>query len=79
MGFKLLGTFGNQVKSGRHAGKYISYTAEDFDNYLLDLFDKIEGKQPIRILVKLKDRISLDPLKRQTTCICSHITNLIVM
>ena len=43
MGFKLLGRCGNQVESGRHAEKYVKYTADDFDNYLLDLFDKIEG------------------------------------
>ncbi|KDP30922.1 hypothetical protein JCGZ_11298 [Jatropha curcas] len=34
-----LGRFGNQLESGRHAGKYIKYTAEDLENYLLDLFE----------------------------------------
>ncbi|KAF3947545.1 hypothetical protein CMV_026337 [Castanea mollissima] len=34
-----MGRFGNQVESGRHAGKYIKYTADDLENYLLDLFE----------------------------------------
>lgn len=34
-----LGRFGSQLESGRHAGKYIKYTAEDLENYLLDLFE----------------------------------------
>lgn len=28
-----------QLESGRHAGKYIKYTAEDLENYLPDLFE----------------------------------------
>ncbi|XP_075663453.1 exocyst complex component EXO70A1-like [Castanea sativa] len=34
-----MGRFGNQVESGRHAGKYIKYTADDLENYLLDLWE----------------------------------------
>ncbi|KAL2492258.1 exocyst subunit exo70 family protein F1 [Abeliophyllum distichum] len=34
-----LGRFGNHLESGRHAGKYIKYTAEDLENHLLDLFE----------------------------------------
>lgn len=34
-----LGRFGSQLESGRHAGKYIKYTADDLENYLLDLFE----------------------------------------
>ncbi|KAG2676218.1 hypothetical protein I3843_12G042700 [Carya illinoinensis] len=34
-----LGRFGNLVESGRHAGKYIKYTAEDLESFLLDLFE----------------------------------------
>ncbi|KAF2302647.1 hypothetical protein P3X46_023512 [Hevea brasiliensis] len=34
-----LGRFGSQLDSGRHSGKYIKYTAEDLENYLLDLFE----------------------------------------
>uniref|UniRef100_A0A2N9ICX2 Exocyst subunit Exo70 family protein n=1 Tax=Fagus sylvatica TaxID=28930 RepID=A0A2N9ICX2_FAGSY len=34
-----MGRFGNQVESGRHAGKYIKYTADDLEGYLLDLFE----------------------------------------
>ncbi|XP_075661396.1 exocyst complex component EXO70A1-like [Castanea sativa] len=34
-----MGRFRNQVESGRHAGKYIKYTAEDLEGYLLDLFE----------------------------------------
>jgi len=34
-----LGRFGNQVESGRHAGKYIKYTADDLESYLLDFFE----------------------------------------
>ncbi|OWM65490.1 exocyst complex component EXO70B1-like [Punica granatum] len=33
-----LGRFGNQLESGRHSGKYIKYTPEDLENYVLDLF-----------------------------------------
>ncbi|KAF3973980.1 hypothetical protein CMV_002651 [Castanea mollissima] len=34
-----MGRFGNQVESGRHAGNYMKYTADDLENYLLDLFE----------------------------------------
>lgn len=34
-----MGRFGSQVESGRHAGKYIKYTADDLEGYLLDLFE----------------------------------------
>nr|KJB51196.1 hypothetical protein B456_008G205800 [Gossypium raimondii] len=34
-----MGRFGSQLESGRHAGKYIKYTPEDLENYLLDLFE----------------------------------------
>ncbi|KZV21748.1 exocyst complex component 7-like [Dorcoceras hygrometricum] len=34
-----LGRFGCQLESGRHAGKYIKYSPEDLENYLLDLFE----------------------------------------
>ncbi|CAI9757344.1 unnamed protein product [Fraxinus pennsylvanica] len=34
-----LGRFGNHLESGRNAGKYIKYTGEDLENYLLDLFE----------------------------------------
>ncbi|GMJ00102.1 exocyst subunit exo70 family protein F1 [Hibiscus trionum] len=34
-----MGRFGNQLESGRHAGKYIKYTPDDLENYLLDLFE----------------------------------------
>ncbi|XP_057972355.1 exocyst complex component EXO70B1 [Malania oleifera] len=34
-----MGRFGNQLESGRHAGKYIKYSPEDLENYLLDLFE----------------------------------------
>ncbi|KAF3973982.1 hypothetical protein CMV_002653 [Castanea mollissima] len=34
-----MGRFRNLVESGRHAGKYIKYTAEDLEGYLLDLFE----------------------------------------
>ena len=34
-----MGRFRNLVESGRHAGKYIKYTAEDLESYLLDLFE----------------------------------------
>ncbi|KAK7820116.1 exocyst complex component EXO70A1 [Quercus suber] len=42
-----MGMLGNQVESGRYAGKYIKYTADDLESYLLDLF---EGSP--RILLK---------------------------
>ncbi|XP_052176428.1 exocyst complex component EXO70B1-like [Diospyros lotus] len=38
-----LGRFGNQLESGKHAGKYIKYTPEDLENYLLDLFEGTPG------------------------------------
>lgn len=34
-----MGRFGNQLESGRSSGKYIKYTPEDLENYLLDLFE----------------------------------------
>ncbi|KAM3751995.1 hypothetical protein ACB098_04G154400 [Castanea mollissima] len=34
-----MGRFRNLVESGRHAGKYMKYTAEDLEGYLLDLFE----------------------------------------
>ncbi|CAK9170289.1 unnamed protein product [Ilex paraguariensis] len=34
-----MGRFGSQLDSGRNAGKYIKYTPEDLENYLLDLFE----------------------------------------
>jgi exocyst complex protein 7 len=34
-----LGRFGNRVESGRYAGKYIKYSADDLQSYLLDLFE----------------------------------------
>ena len=34
-----MGRFRNLVESGRHAAKYIKYTAEDLESYLLDLFE----------------------------------------
>ncbi|GFP98306.1 exocyst complex component exo70a1 [Phtheirospermum japonicum] len=34
-----MGRFGSQLESGRHAGRYIKYTPEDLENYLLDLFE----------------------------------------
>ncbi|XAR67900.1 hypothetical protein NMG60_11002836 [Bertholletia excelsa] len=34
-----LGRFGNQLESGKNAGKYIKFTPEDLENYLLDLFE----------------------------------------
>ncbi|XP_030941141.1 exocyst complex component EXO70B1-like [Quercus lobata] len=36
-----MGRFGNQVESGRHAEKYIKYTADDLEDYLSDLFKGI--------------------------------------
>lgn len=38
-----LGRFGPQLESGRNAGKYIKYTAEDLDGYLGDLFEGSPG------------------------------------
>ncbi|VFQ90528.1 unnamed protein product [Cuscuta campestris] len=34
-----LGRFGSHLESGRNSGKYIKYTADDLENYLLDLFE----------------------------------------
>ncbi|KAF4361627.1 hypothetical protein CsatB_018279 [Cannabis sativa] len=34
-----MGRFGSQLEGGRHAGKYIKYTPDDLENYLLDLFE----------------------------------------
>ncbi|KAF8010524.1 hypothetical protein BT93_J1224 [Corymbia citriodora subsp. variegata] len=38
-----VGRFGSQLESGRNAGKYIKYTPEDLENYLLDLFEGLPG------------------------------------
>ncbi|KAK6920530.1 Exocyst complex subunit Exo70, C-terminal [Dillenia turbinata] len=34
-----MGRFGSQLEGGRHSGKYIKYTPEDLESYLLDLFE----------------------------------------
>lgn len=34
-----VGRFGGQLDSGRHAGKYVKYSPDDLENYLLDLFE----------------------------------------
>ncbi|CAN6585561.1 unnamed protein product [Malus baccata var. baccata] len=34
-----MGRFGSQLESGRHAGKYIKYTPDDLETYVLDLFE----------------------------------------
>ena len=36
-----MGRFGNQVESGRHAEKYIEYTADDLESYLFNLFEGV--------------------------------------
>ncbi|KAJ8752620.1 hypothetical protein K2173_005509 [Erythroxylum novogranatense] len=36
-----VGRFGSQLESGKHAGKYIKYTPEDLENYLLYLFEGV--------------------------------------
>ncbi|KAJ6418095.1 hypothetical protein OIU84_001477 [Salix udensis] len=33
------GRFGSQIDSGRNAGKYIKYSPDDLENYLIDLFE----------------------------------------
>ncbi|KAJ6748417.1 EXOCYST COMPLEX PROTEIN EXO70 [Salix purpurea] len=33
------GRFGSQIDSGRHAGKYVKYSPDDLENYLIDLFE----------------------------------------
>lgn len=38
-----MGRFRSQLESGRHAGKYIKYTPEDLESYLLDLFEGSPG------------------------------------
>uniref|UniRef100_A0A1D1Z2B0 Exocyst subunit Exo70 family protein n=1 Tax=Anthurium amnicola TaxID=1678845 RepID=A0A1D1Z2B0_9ARAE len=38
-----MGRFGSHLEGGRHAAKYIKYTAEDLENYLLDLFEGSSG------------------------------------
>ncbi|XP_044486605.1 exocyst complex component EXO70B1-like [Mangifera indica] len=38
-----MGRFKGQLESGRHAGKYIKYTPEDLETYLLDLFEGSPG------------------------------------
>lgn len=37
-----VGRFSSQLE-GRHAGRYIKYTPEDLENYLLDLFEGVPG------------------------------------
>ncbi|KAK1565350.1 hypothetical protein Q3G72_024600 [Acer saccharum] len=37
------GRFRSQLESGRHAGKYIKYTPEDLESYVLDLFEGSPG------------------------------------
>ncbi|KAL3818567.1 hypothetical protein ACJIZ3_004472 [Penstemon smallii] len=34
-----VGRFGSHLESGRNAGKYVKYTPDDLENYLLDLFE----------------------------------------
>jgi exocyst complex protein 7 len=34
-----MGRFGSQLESGRHTGKYIKFTPDDLEIYLLDLFE----------------------------------------
>ncbi|XP_022852300.1 exocyst complex component EXO70B1-like [Olea europaea var. sylvestris] len=34
-----VGRFGSHLESGRNAGKYIKYTPDELENYLLDLFE----------------------------------------
>lgn len=34
-----VGRFGSHLESGRHAGRYIKYTPDELENYLLDLFE----------------------------------------
>lgn len=38
-----MGRFRSQLESGRHAGKYIKYTPEDLEGYVLDLFEGSPG------------------------------------
>ncbi|KAF9603901.1 hypothetical protein IFM89_038620 [Coptis chinensis] len=38
-----MGRFRSHLESGRHAGKYIKYTAEDIENHLSDLFEGSPG------------------------------------
>lgn len=38
-----MGRFGSQLEGGRHAGKYIKYTPDELENYLLDLFEGSPG------------------------------------
>ncbi|KAK9272399.1 hypothetical protein L1049_002771 [Liquidambar formosana] len=38
-----LGRFQSHIEGGRHAGKYIKYTPEDLENYLLDFFEGSAG------------------------------------
>ncbi|KAK9066409.1 hypothetical protein SSX86_013731 [Deinandra increscens subsp. villosa] len=46
-----VGRFGSQLESGRNAGKYVKYTLDDLENYLLDLF---EGKSSVLNSIKRK-------------------------
>lgn len=36
-----MGRFGSHLESGRNAGKYIKYSSEDLENYLLHLFEGV--------------------------------------
>uniref|UniRef100_A0A7N0U8X3 Exocyst subunit Exo70 family protein n=1 Tax=Kalanchoe fedtschenkoi TaxID=63787 RepID=A0A7N0U8X3_KALFE len=38
-----MGRYRHQVESGRNAGKYVKYTADDLENYLLDFFEGTPG------------------------------------
>ncbi|XP_068665536.1 exocyst complex component EXO70B1-like [Aristolochia californica] len=38
-----LGRFGGHLEIGRHAGKYIKYTADDLENLIIDLFEGSPG------------------------------------
>ncbi|MQL88195.1 hypothetical protein Taro_020754 [Colocasia esculenta] len=38
-----MGRFGSHLEGARHAAKYIKYTPEDLENYLLDLFEGMSG------------------------------------
>ncbi|KAI3785858.1 hypothetical protein L1987_44984 [Smallanthus sonchifolius] len=46
-----VGRFGSQLESGRQAGKYVKYTIDDLENYLLDFF---EGKPAVLNNIKRK-------------------------
>lgn len=38
-----MGRFQSHIEGGRHAGRYIKYTPEDLENYLLDFFEGNSG------------------------------------